>query len=232
MKNLDLLASLGEKKKIGNKRTGDPLSNFWEKILRGVLVVDFCEKSKSRKIKSESRRQFIITLVSAFEVYMCDLMLELINKKKIEPEKLNSLPKREFSIQEVAYLLKNRIPSSEIICSVINFQNLEFLIDKERNFLTEIFRIDFINYLKTHRFSYLDKGNKRVIIDFQRDFDIKLKKIFQDRHKFVHDFSFKDTPTYRYLNASRKLIIDFAFCIEIIASNKFRHNRTCDILEK
>lgn len=231
MKNSDLLAALTEKRKIKNRR-GEPLSNFWEKIYRGVLLVDFCEKSKSRRIKSESRRQFIITLVSAFEVYMCDVIIILIDNKKIEVEKLNSLPRREFSIQEVVNLLKNKISPSEIICSLINFQNLEFLMGKEKHFLTEIFKIDFVNYLKTHRFYYLNENKKRIEFSFENDFEIKLKKVFQDRHKFVHDFSFQDTPTYKYLDASRKLIINFAFCIEIIASEKFRHNRTCGILEK
>lgn len=224
--NKDLTILL-KKRELKRGRGNDPLSNFWEKIYRGVLLVDFAERSKSRRIKSESRRQFIITLVTAFEVYISDLTTELIDKKKIEIERLNSLPKHDFSLKEVVYLIKNNAAASEVVCSAANFQNPDFL----NKFLTDVFKVDFINYLKTHRFAYSNKNGERVVINFEKDFDLKLKTIFEDRHNFVHDISFKNTPTYRYLNSSRMLMIDFSFCIEILA-NKFRRNRNCEILEK
>lgn len=210
-------------------RGNDPLSNFWEKIYRGVLLVDFAEKSKSKRIKSESRRQFIIILVTAFEVYVSDLIAELIEKKRINIEKLAVLPKDNYSLLEVANIIKNKITISEVVCSVINFQNLKVL----NNLLTDIFKlkVDFLNYLKIHNFAYLNESNKRAVINFKPSFKEDVERIFDDRHNFIHDISFKNTPTYKYLDFARRLIIDFTFSIEILA-NKFRHNRNCEILEK
>ena len=224
--NRDLTILL-ERRASRRGRNKDPLSSFWEKIYRSVLLVDFAEKSKSRRIKSESRRQFIIALVTSFEVYISDLTAELIEKKKLDIEKLNSLPRRDLSIREVSYIIKNKVTVSELICSAINFQNLDFL----SKFLTDIFKVDFINYLRTHKFAYINKAGERVIINLNDNFAGHLKRIFDDRHKFVHDISFTHTPTYKYLDSCRTLMMNFAFCIEILA-NKYRNTVSCEILER
>lgn len=222
------ISILLNRRKSKISRLEDPLSNLWEKIYRGVLLVDFAEKSQSRRIKSESRRQFIITLVTAFEVYIVDLVKELIDKNKIDINNLK-LSARDIPFREVLNLIKYKATVGETLCAFTNFQNIESVYD----FLTGTFGLkpDFKNYLRAHTFRYLDKSSKWQEINFEIDFNEKLNKIFTDRHAFVHDLTFRGTPTYKFLNFSRRLIIDFAFSIEILA-NKFRHNRTCEILEK
>lgn len=219
-----------ERRRLKSGRGDDPLDNFWEKIHRGVLLVDFAEKAGktgSRKIKSESRRQFIVNLVTAFEVYMIDLITELIDENKIDIDKLNL--KVNLPIQDVINLIINKVAVSEVVCAYNNFQNVE----STGKFLSDIFDLQptLFGYLKTHAFTYLDDSSKQKEINFDLDFENKLDKIFKNRHNFIHDISFKNTPTYKELISSRQLVINFVFSIEILA-NKFRNNRDCKILDK
>ena len=97
------LENLLDKRQTKRGRRSDPLENFHEKIARIDRLTRYAHKSKDRKIIAEANNHHIIALVTAFEVYMTDLLNELINKKKIDPFDLKIGSRREYPLKEVVF---------------------------------------------------------------------------------------------------------------------------------
>jgi hypothetical protein len=224
------LENLLDKRKLRSGRKPDSLANFYEKRNRATKLVEYAHKSKNRKVIAEANNYYIIALVTAFEVYMSDLLNELINTKKIDPLDLKINPKREYPIREVVFLIRNKVSIGELFCNTLNFENMSDL----GLLLSSLFSInnqDFFGYLKKYRFKYIsNRGAHRSFI-FENDFYPKLKTLFESRHKIVHDLTFKNTPTRSQLWKMGGLITNFVHAIEIL-SNKFRNNRSCEVVKK
>ena len=118
MENMDRLM---EKRKLRAGRNDFPITTFQEKLKRAGLVFSYAERAvgkNQRKIHSESRRQCIISLVTALEVYLGDIALELMdihgveimdkeNIKKTLPEKYNILDVGVRATESLTGLGKN-----------------------------------------------------------------------------------------------------------------------------
>lgn len=224
MKDYDVNRLL-EKRRLKTGRGDDALYNFYEKVERAVLLVNFSEDSNSRKIKSESRRQFIISLVTAMEVYLTDLITYLIDNENIKLEKLN-LPSHQFTISNIIQIQKSKITVGELISMYTNFQNL----DDINQLLSKLFDVKFFDFLKTRTFTFQNTSGKLTKIHPKQDYYKKLNIIIKNRHKFVHDLSFNQTPKCSYLSNSRDVMYDFVHCIEILANKLKRTRPGCNIL--
>jgi len=214
------------KRKLKAERDKDSLHVFYEKVRRAVAAVNYSEKSKSRHVKSESRRQFIIALVTALEVYISDTTNYLIDKSRKLNKELDLLSTEKYTLKDVYDIKKNRISIGELVISSRsnNFQNL-YIID---NILSKIFKnseytnkdnnFKFFEFLKNHIFFYKNKKDTKMTTIAPRDIFNKIDKILQERHIFVHDIAFKNTPSYSHLSESRDFIYEFVHCIEILAN--------------
>ncbi len=213
-----------DKRKIKKGRKPDPIQNFYEKRDRAFDLLLAARKSKNRKIIAEANDHFIIALVTAFEVYMADLLSELIAKNKLEPSEVN-IQIRDFRFKDVASMVKNRITLGELYCNVINFDNFKDL----SQLLNGLFGVTFFDYIKGNKFKYRTTRRSYVTIEFYRDFEARLKNIFEARHKIVHDISFRKTPTKPQLINMYGVMTQFVHAIEVMA-DKFRHIRDCEII--
>lgn len=203
-----------EKRESRKGRKGSPYSNFYKKIQRSFHVVYYTEDAKGKngqKIKSEARKQFIVSLVTAFEVYLTDVVLELIDTQKTEKSRLLKLVTKKYTLTDIDNILSQEITIGELICEERNFQNMESTF----SFLDEVFEEDFKRSLEKNKFQYQSKDKKIYSISMRRGFFRRLKLCLKLRHSFVHDVSFSKTPSFQDVGNYCILIMNLAICIDV-----------------
>lgn len=204
-----------EKRGLRANRDNYPFENLFEKIERARLVLAHTGGIKGQnanKIKSEARRQFVVSLITALEVYLGDIVLELIDTQKVKySENILKSAGKKFNIIEIDEILKNKITVGELICDQINFQNLDWTL----SFLTDLFDEDFAKLLETKKFVYTNKQERKITLSLRKGFKKRLARIFELRHNYVHDISFNNTPSLTDLTAYREAIFRLAVCIDV-----------------
>lgn len=219
MTNVPNFDTLLEKRQLKKDRAVYPYENFYKKIRRTHATLRYTELARSSGIKSESRKQFVIAQVTAFEVYLTDLVVELVDSLNTPTEELlQQLSQIKYSLYEVDKIIKNKITIGELICQSSNFQNL----DEIGRILTKLFKKQladehFFEFIKTRKFHYTNKEGVVIVIFLRKNFYPILKRILKFRHQFVHDIYFGNTPTYKELMMYRKTIISFTLCIDVLA---------------
>ena len=223
--------TLLEKRKLRSSRDEFPLISFYEKIKRTRLLSDFAETKRGTgalKLKSEARRQFIISLVTALEVYLGDLTIELIDKAQIKyGKRIIESASKKYDIIEIREILRNKITMGELICDQINFQNLEKIF----GFLKNLFGTDMSKLLEKNKFIYTNQRGNPFTIFLRRGFNKNLQRVIKMRHTFTHDIRFSDTPSLVDLKKCEVLIKRFAVCIDVKA-DQFRKVESSRIIKK
>lgn len=182
-KNLQIII---KQRKNRRKRSRVPLTLFLEKYEDSEKLLDkIYQKISSRGLNQEARKQHIISLVTAFEVYIKETFVRLIDKEKLEH---SNLIKKEwkFNFEEVQFIVEKRISPGELIASHYNFQKLENIEEAFSNLLN----LKFLSELKKYTF-YLD-DEKKDFIKLDENYYVKLQKLLDLRHDFTHDINFKD----------------------------------------
>lgn len=222
-----------EKRKLRSNRDEFPLINFYEKIRRARMLSKYAEtftgsNSNRIKVRAEGRRQFVISLVTALEVYLGDLTIELIDKAQIQyGKKILESTSKKYDIIEVREILKNGITMGELICQQINFQNL----DKIFSFLKIFFGTDMSRLLENNKFIYNNTKGNQVSVSLRRGYQEKLQNVIKMRHNFIHDLRFGGTPSILELSKFETLVVRFAVCVDVKA-DQFRKVLTSRITKK
>lgn len=153
-------------------RGSKPFSVFENRLseifqLKGLI--DLLEIPKN--IKYQSRKQFIVSLVTCFETYLKDMYKLMIDKKIIKLEKLYRVKRikdAKYKILELLQIEKREIRISTLICNEINFQNFDQLvqaysvIDLEKNFESILKKFKSGSLKKSTK--YIDKALNKVIV--------------------------------------------------------------------
>ena len=170
---------------------------------------------EARKIRSEARRQSVISLITAFEVYLGDIVVELMDKYGInlhEDENLKKLFNRsKFSIFELHQILKDKITIGELVCWEINFQNMTLAF----SFLSSLFGTDFSKLISNNKFAYKNTKGMDVTISLKSTFPARLDKLLKLRHLYIHDVDFRSTPSKPDIIRYRRLIRELITCIDV-----------------
>lgn len=173
-----------------------PISSLYEKVNRATFLLNYAQKAignTGKKIKSEARRQYIISLVTAFEVFVGDTVIELIDKGNVKVNKsiLESIKKR-YDILEIENILKNKITIGELVSDQVNFQNIDITF----SFLSKLFDTNFYDLLYKNKFTYKSVNKVVVTVVIRKGSHNKLARLINMRHAFVHDMTFNNTPSY------------------------------------
>lgn len=229
MESIDRLL---EKRSLRTRRDPYPLASFYEKIERARLLLNHAETksgTSERKIKSEARRQFAIALVTALEVYLGDLTIELIDKNTIRyGRKVLETIRVKYDIIQVKAILSNKITVGELIAEECNFQNLDWIF----SFLQTLFGgTSFAKLCRTHKFTYAKSNNQLITISLRKGFEEDLRNLINLRHDFVHDIRFDQAPSIEDLKRYHSLLSNFTTAIDVRA-DQIRKIETSKIVKK
>lgn len=206
-------------RKARKKRSNIPIEFFMDKYLNADdLLITIDKKIKRKDLKYEARKQYIISLVTAFEVYFKEAFILLIDEKRLDISKIKTLFNRKYDFEEVLLINKKRISAGELAASQFNFQELESI---QKAFSSLLGR-DFISELKRYRWIYGDRKNEFIQLD--KDFYIKLERILNLRHNFTHDINFKDFISKKEIKDISSNLFTFVSLVNFFLSDYFLEN--------
>lgn len=216
---------LEREKTFYEKRSNvDPISIFHKKVAESVKLVTFVErKSKISSVKLNARKNYVINLVTAAEVYFKDLVkiLPEFQEVKRDLSGLRRLLDEKITIWDAFQLFKNKkvgksIKIGNIISVSFSFQNLE--------------QIDFV-FSQILLIKFLDKveEHKRRLNEIEQDF-FKVKTLclksnlpqwrrtiadlFNARHDIVHEVCFVDKLSYKQISRFWCNIVCFIYAVD------------------
>ena len=168
-------------------RSKVPIHSFLDKFfICEDLVKSINRKIPNKKLKQESRKQYVIGLVTAFEVYFKDTLFSLIKKGKIDISKLIEKKEKIFNFLDVKYIIEKDISIQGLIVYSYNLQRLDIIDDV----FSKVFGFNFLDELEKYKWYYKEK-DKRHYISVGKNFRKNLTKLLDLRHSFVHETNFK-----------------------------------------
>jgi len=121
MKRIEIIL---ENIKARKTRSRVPLFFFIEKIeIADKLLEKIHKKISSKRLLQEARKQYIISIVTASEVYFKDKLVWLIDKKKIDCSKFFDKEKL-YTHSDIKTIIDKKITIGDLIASTFNFQNI------------------------------------------------------------------------------------------------------------
>jgi len=168
-------------------------NKFW---LCDDLIKSINKKITNPRLRYESRKQYVIGLVTSFEVYLKDTLAYLIKKNKINLSKLIEKKEKIFNFFDVKQIIEKKISLSELIVYSYSFQNLEII---EEIFSRALGIRSLFQKLGEYKFFY-NEEDKRNYYKLPKNFIKDLENLFELRHSFVHEINFKKRMKMNELN--------------------------------
>ncbi len=187
-----------------------PFDSFLEKIARQTKLIDSIEKCKDidEQIKIEARKNFMISWVTALEVYLKDMVWVLIDgfPSSLNQEGIENLLKKKISLWEVFEIIqKERITKGELIAAEYSFLSLEQIDYIFKNILGHE------SFLLEIEKTVLTAPNKKPFILNKKwpNWKSKITKIFELRHKYVHQVNFQKDISFEESLDMFACLLDF-----------------------
>ncbi len=203
---MDKLEKIVQRRKNKIGKSDRPFSNF---ITKWQISVDLLWKTNEliddKKLIQESRRQYLVSMITAMEVYFKDTFILLIEKYKLDFRNVAKQTKN-FTLEEIEYIINNKCSMGEIIAEYFNFQNL----DNINKAFSELLSINFFNKIKHYK-KYYTNGD---FIQVYPNFYPLLKEWIELRHNFIHDINFNSKLTEDDMHKLDSHIIVFIDVIE------------------
>jgi hypothetical protein len=169
------------------------MSSLAENLLNRIMQSNFDEK-----LKNEAKKQFLIRIVTSFEVTMKSYYVSLIDDLKLDLDfkriQTKKLRQKKYNILEIKKMIENQDPFGSIFSDLFNFQNLKDIDSAFRIILD---------------FSIFDEFKD----EFGSSFYPKLNKYFQYRHKIIHSEDQNYILSYNELTSLKSDI--FVFLMKI-----------------
>jgi len=173
-------------------RKTQPYLTYTEKSKRSEkLLEQIEEKIPDKKCLNEALSQFIISDITAFEIYFKDLFILGLKSPRFfnsESEigflfRFEKLVDRKFDFHDLIIIDKEQIELPELLLQYQNFQNLD-IINKAFSILVDD---DFFHNIETLTFKLFDENdNSRILAT---DWKKKADEYIKLRHDLVHDFN-------------------------------------------
>jgi len=187
MKNEELFVRIRKRHINKEKRDIFPYLNFSKKIDRSERLLHLIERRIKDKISlKEARIQFVISDITAFEVYFMDLFQATYLFSTCQKEFLDKCEKlvdKKFDFQELKTIIFGGYELSDLVMEHQNFQNLKS-IDKvfsvliKENFLDSLSERDFI----------ITEEDKTDPFRLDKNWYSNLEYYLKLRHDLIHDF--------------------------------------------
>lgn len=208
----------------------DPIFNFYKKVGESVELVTFIEKnSKSRKIKLNARKNYVINLVTAVEVYFKDLVKILpdFGKVKLECEKIGELLDQKMEKVTIvdAFLLskRNKLRIGDFIAVSNKFENLENI----DTVFSKILGLKFLDAVERHKHKLTRAESNFFTVDTLHlaanlpDWRRQVGKLFEKRHEVVHQVCFKDSLSFEEISTFWWRLVCFVYAVDFYIRDKF-----------
>lgn len=192
-------------------RSKNPLDTTISKSIDIYKLLKLIQKKiKNRALIQEARKQFVITSVTSIEVLFREYFIQLLNFDSIITKFTEQINKKDFNIEDMEFIIENKISKQELIADNYNFQN--------PSEINKVFSIalsnNFFKNLEEYKW-WFDKKNKKngffMLGKFYRD----LEWLIQLRHDFIHDINYK-------VKVGKKEVEDIdIFCIAFMSQLGF-----------
>lgn len=184
-------------RKLRSSRGKFPLYNFFEQYnLIEKLYWEIEKNIEKTQLVLQARRQLVISLVGAMEVYFKDSVKEVIDNTAGEYDLLLMSFRQKFTLKDIENILKYKLSMGEIISSLCSFSTL---VGIDKIFSKLLGGADFFYNLNNFEFSLEDENTstseKTKILLEDKDMYIHLKQMFMLRQNLSHDQSNKLTIT-------------------------------------
>ena len=165
-----------------------PYDNFADKIASAAKLLDFIEEKKaSKEIKQESRKYFVITCVSAMEVYFKRTAQDFIDFKWVKDDLIDILKQEKISIADLMEIKNKKLSIGEMISVSYPFQDLISI----NRFYSKMFGVsDFIEEVEDHDLVTKEGRHTTLKNDYPK-FRQKIQDLLYLRHLIVHHEGFK-----------------------------------------
>lgn len=221
-----------ESRKSREARSKLPWNNFLKKYFLVTDLFDSIHKKfKDKDFLQESRKQDVIGLVTALEVYFKDIILYLIRKQKVDVSKLfddddqvkildlENIIKANITIPDLLHLKYNFMKLSDIDTIFRRALNIK-IFDELKKFT---FRIDNKRGLIPVKFSNRKKDDFFIDADYYKGIDGLIKK----RNSFIHDTNPKLKISKADIEAANESIFEFVMFLDtfldLYSSNKLNN---------
>lgn len=178
------------------KRSIIPWNFYHKKIgyIRNIIEIS-TKKIKNKRILEEVYKQQVVSLVTAMEVYLREVLVFIIDEKKIKSDNVLDSIKKSITLLEVVQvhemLEKKGWDKAELLANEYNFQNLKNI----KKAFSDLLKKDVFAGLK----EYSIEGNDGKTLRLKKDFDRRIRDILELRHSLVHDINFRKKVSYNRL---------------------------------
>jgi len=214
-----IVNSILAQKETSKTRKEEAYLNFFEKFKKSHdLIIKIESIVDDTNLVQEAYKQFIVSLVTAMEIYFKDLLKELFKKCKsdimYERCKLIKLGNK-FSFIEIVQFYQNNIDIEDIICEYFNFQNLE-CIDEVFSCICN-FKI--FQEIKGKEFILPNRKNMKIFLE--NDFYKNIAETLEMRHKIIHDIDNLMIIKKTKVSMSIAYVLNFILAFDITIKEKF-----------
>lgn len=227
-----ILKNLEKESNAFKARNGvDPIINFYRKVSESVSLINFVEsKTKSRLVKLNARKNYVMNLATAAEVYFKDLIKVLPEFKKIKSNsnEISDLLKEQITIMDAFSLFKRRylgksLRIGDIIAIHNKFENLE----KIDSVFSKILGLKFLDEIEQHEHKLSRKETKFFTVDTLHlkvnlpDWRNQVGRLFDKRHEIIHQVSFKDNLSYKEISVFWWRLVCFIYSVDFFIRDKY-----------
>ena len=186
-------------------RSKFPIEDFIDKWTNASgLLEKVHKKIHTKNLIQEARGQFIVSMVTALEVFLRDSLISLIDKYKLDYTKLAKKKAESCDLEKIEFIIKNNITIGELIVEYCKFQNLKEI----EECFSLLFGFSLFKELKEYKWVY-DKKNPKGFIQISSDFYPKLDNLLKLRHSITHDLNFKRIINKRNLDEMEDELVTF-----------------------
>lgn len=159
------------------------LDRFYDILMEPKRLLEFVEdKTQRKELIQEARKNYIVALATAFEVFWREFIREAVDSTEIKKAKFS---KQKFSFDDLAMILGHKLTLGELVASVNNYQGIEALQEVSQ----EVFSFDFIGRFSKDEIEAFEKGELLWKITGEEILKDKphIDQGFEMRHQIVHD---------------------------------------------
>lgn len=113
--------------------TSKPLMVFENRLKDMMnLQVSTIPSNLPESSKNESKKQYLIMLVTCYETYVREVFKTLVDENLVpitQLMRLKKLKEIKFTLDEIEFIKNKDIKLSELVCEYINFQNFENMMN-------------------------------------------------------------------------------------------------------
>ncbi|HBD93352.1 MAG: hypothetical protein A2015_10450 [Spirochaetes bacterium GWF1_31_7] len=178
---------------LRNTRSFSPVDNYFKQLeVIEDLYFEIEKNIESSKLIQQARKQLVISLVSALEVYFKDSLMTAYDSGSFNDSYLVKRLQKRFLLKDIQDIIKNKITIGEVLASIFTFSNLKAvnkifssLIGK--NFFKELNEYQFELKSQADEESDIPTINKTTMLNEDRRVYFNLKELYSIRPFITHD---------------------------------------------